>query len=65
MTDVILLLLVITFYLILAVLLVPFTAHEKGRNPFFWAFIAVVCTPLMAILALAALRDLGNRDEDA
>ncbi|MBI4636389.1 MAG: hypothetical protein HY727_08570 [Candidatus Rokubacteria bacterium] len=65
MTDAVLLLLVLVFYLVLSILLVPFVAHEKGRNPFFWAFIAVVCTPLMAILALAALPDLDDEGEEA
>lgn len=38
-----------------AVLLVSFVAVAKERNPFAWFVLSLLCTPLLALVALAAL----------
>jgi hypothetical protein len=42
-------------YLITAAALVPWTAQQKGRSGFAWMLIALVWTPLFALIALAAV----------
>ncbi len=45
------------------VVLVPYVASEKGRSSFGWALTALFLTPLLALLALAAVPDLEEEDQ--
>lgn len=47
-----------------AVFLVPFVAIEKGRSGMSWAITALVLSPLLTLIALAAL-PLGTAREPA
>jgi len=44
-------------YLITAAALVPWVAQQKGRSAFGWLLIALLWTPLFALIALAAVPD--------
>jgi len=55
--DALIILLGAFLYLFTAVTLVPWVAEQKGRSAFGWGLIALVWTPLFALLALAAVPD--------
>jgi len=44
-------------YLLAAASLVPSVAQQKGRSGFGWMLIALLWSPLIALIALAALPD--------
>jgi hypothetical protein len=44
-------------YLLASLFLVPFVAWEKGRSGFGWMLIALFNSPLLALIALAAVPD--------
>ena len=52
-------------YLFSAIFLVPFVAGEKGRNAFAWFVIAVLCSPALALIALAAVPAKDRRTRRA
>jgi hypothetical protein len=43
------------FYVITAASLVPWTARQKGRSGLAWMLIALLFSPLLALIALAAV----------
>lgn len=45
------------FYFITAVAFVPWVAQQKGRSGFGWLLIALCFSPLLALIALAAVPD--------
>jgi hypothetical protein len=45
-------------YVFASLFLVPYVAAQKGRSGFGWALIALFLTPLLALLALAAVPEL-------
>ena len=47
-------------YLIATFGLVPYVASAKGRSGLGWLLIALVVTPLLSLLALAAIPDTGG-----
>ena len=53
--EVILLLPLITIYLLASVTLVPFVAFSKGRSGLAWVLIALLMSPLLALIALVAV----------
>lgn len=50
-------------YVFTAVTLIPFVAEQKQRSAFGWAVIAIVWTPVLALIALAAV-PIKVADED-
>ena len=46
-------------YLAPSVGLVPFVARAKGRSGFGWMLTALLCSPLLALIALAAVPSPG------
>ena len=50
-------------YVLASLVLVPYVASEKGRSSFGWALTALFLTPLLALLALAAVPDLEDEDQ--
>jgi hypothetical protein len=42
-------------YLMASAGLVPYVAQQNGRSGFGWMFIALILTPLLALIALAAM----------
>jgi hypothetical protein len=52
-------------YFFATVVLVPYVASEKGRSGVGWALAAVFVTPLLALLALAAVPDLEEEPPEA
>jgi hypothetical protein len=53
--EVILLLSLVAIYLLASVTLVPFVASTKGRSGFAWMLIALLMSPLLALIALVAV----------
>ena len=53
--EVILLLPLVTIYLLASVTLVPFVAFSKGRSGLAWVLIALLMSPLLALIALVAV----------
>lgn len=53
--EVILLLPLVAIYLLASVTLVPFVASTKGRSAFGWMLIALLMSPLLALIALVAV----------
>lgn len=43
------------------VFLVPLVAHEKGRSAIGWALLSLVFSPLLALLALAAVPEVERK----
>lgn len=56
----------LTFMLWIAatVFLVPFVAHEKGRSAIGWALLSLVFSPLLTLLALAAVPMAQRKQEE-
>lgn len=50
-------------YVFASLILVPYVASEKGRSNFGWALTALIVTPLLALIALAAVPDLEEEDQ--
>lgn len=50
-------------YVFASLFLVPYVASQKGRSSFGWALTALLLTPLLALLALAAVPDLEEDDQ--
>ena len=53
--EVILLLPLVAIYLLASVTLVPFVASTKGRSALAWMFVALLMSPLLALIALVAV----------
>ena len=53
--EVILLLPLVAIYLLASVTLVPFVASTKGRSRLAWMLISLLMSPLLALIALAAV----------
>jgi len=53
--EVILLLPLVTIYLLASVTLVPYVASSKGRSGVAWTFVALLMSPLLALIALVAV----------
>jgi hypothetical protein len=53
--EVILLLPLVTIYLLASVTLVPYVASSKGRSGLAWMLIALLKSPLLALIALVAV----------
>jgi len=53
--EIILLLPLVTIYLLASVTLVPFVASSKGRSALAWMLIALLMSPLLALIALVAV----------
>ena len=53
--EMILLLPLVAIYLLASVTLVPFVAFSKGRSGLAWMLIALLMSPLLALLALVAV----------
>jgi len=50
-------------YVFASLFLVPYVASQKGRSSLGWALIALFLTPLLALLALAAVPELEEDDQ--
>jgi hypothetical protein len=61
-TAAIVLLLSSLFYLLASAGLVPWVARQKGRSGFGWLFIALFFSPLLALIALAAVPSFDRED---
>ena len=53
--EVILFLPLVAIYLLASVTLVPFVASSKGRSGLAWMFVALLMSPLLALIALVAV----------
>jgi len=53
--EVILLLPLVAIYLLASVTLVPYVASSKGRSGLAWMLIALLMSPLLALIALVAV----------
>ena len=53
--EVIVLVPLVAIYLLASVTLVPFVASSKGRSGLAWMLIALLMSPLLALLALVAV----------
>ncbi len=53
--EVIVLVPLIAIYLMASVTLVPYVASSKGRSGLAWMFVALLMSPLLALIALAAV----------
>ena len=59
----ILLLLVPLWYVLTSLSLVPAVAHYKGRSGLAWTLTALLYSPLLALIALAAVPDIEPEDK--
>jgi hypothetical protein len=50
---------VVYLWLVPSILLVPVVASRKGESGGLWAFVAIIFSPPLALLALAAIPHLG------
>jgi hypothetical protein len=53
--EAILLLPLVAIYLLASVTLVPYVASSKGRSGLAWMFVALLMSPLLALIALVAV----------
>jgi hypothetical protein len=53
--EVILFLPLVAIYLLASVTLVPYVASSKGRSGLAWMFVALLMSPLLALIALVAV----------
>ncbi len=53
--EVILLLPLVAIYLLASVTLVPYVASSKGHSGLAWMFVALLMSPLLALIALVAV----------
>ncbi|PYM40568.1 MAG: hypothetical protein DME16_26095 [Candidatus Rokuibacteriota bacterium] len=53
--EVILLLPLVAIYLLASVTLVPYVASSKGGSGLAWMFVALLMSPLLALIALVAV----------
>jgi hypothetical protein len=53
--EVILLLPFVAIYVLASVTLVPYVASSKGRSGLAWMFVALLMSPLLALIALIAV----------
>jgi hypothetical protein len=53
--EVILLLPLVAIHLLASVTLVPYVASSKGRSGLAWMFVALLMSPLLALIALVAV----------
>ena len=52
------------FWIAATAILVPFVAHEKGRSAIGWAFFSLFFSPLLTLLALAAVPSVEHKPEE-
>ena len=48
-------LILVAYSFVLSVTLVPWVAGQKGRNTIAWAVVSLLVSPLLALIALAAI----------
>ena len=53
--EVIVFLPLVAIYLLASVTLVPYVASSKGRSGLAWIFVALLMSPLLALIALVAV----------